>query len=247
MGTTPQGPRTAGEAVAEEIRSQIATGQLRPGDMLPPERALLDRYGVAQPTMRGALRILESDGLISIERGSKGGARVTEPDVAPLARRVGLHLQLRGTDVRDLIQAEAVIQPGAAGLAALARGADDVERLRSAVRAAAGAASVAEYLTALTEFTDALLHAAHNPALSLFAELTGTLLRAGLDTFVHSLSISIERADDARAWAADQCDTLVDLIEQGDAAGAEAHWRTFLHRSGVAPTDGPRPLALYEP
>ena len=163
MGTTSQGPRTAGEAVAEEIRSQIATGQLRPGDMLPPERALLDRYGVAQPTMRGALRILESDGLISIERGTKGGARVTEPDVAPLARRVGLHLQLRGTDVRDLIQAEAVIQPGAAGLAALARGAEDVERLRSAVRAAAGAASVAEYLTALTEFTDALLHTAAQP------------------------------------------------------------------------------------
>ena len=74
MRTTPQGPRTAGEAVAEEIRSQIATGQLRPGDMLPPERALLDRYGVAQPTMRGALRSSSPTGS-SASSAARRGAR----------------------------------------------------------------------------------------------------------------------------------------------------------------------------
>jgi GntR family transcriptional regulator, transcriptional repressor for pyruvate dehydrogenase complex len=239
------GPRTAGEAIAEAIRSQIATGRLRPGEMLPPERALLAEYGVARPTMRSALRILESDGLISIERGTKGGARVTVPDVAPLARRVGLHLQLRGTDVRDLIQAEAVLQPGVAGLAAVARDADDLARLRTAVDDLSGAVSIADYLTALTEFTDALLHAAHNSALSLFAELTSALLRTGLDTFVDTLTMSADETDDARAWATDQCRALVDLVERGDAAGAEAHWLAFLRRSGVAPTEGATPLEVY--
>src|SRR3974390_738493 len=63
-----------------------ASGQGKPGDMLPSERLLIDSYDVARPTMRGALRILESDGLISIERGTHGGARVREPDLVPLAR-----------------------------------------------------------------------------------------------------------------------------------------------------------------
>ena len=63
------GARTASETVAEAIRARIATGALRPGDMLPSERSLLDEFGVARPTMREALRILESDGLVSVRRG----------------------------------------------------------------------------------------------------------------------------------------------------------------------------------
>jgi hypothetical protein len=45
--------RTASEQVAEQVRSLIASGRVKPGEMLPSERQLLDTYDVARPTMRG--------------------------------------------------------------------------------------------------------------------------------------------------------------------------------------------------
>ena len=221
----PAGARTAAETVAELIRSQIATGQLKPGDRLPSERALLERYDVARPTMRGALRLLESDGLVSIERGMKGGARVTEPDITPLARRVGLHLQLRGTDLQELIAAQAVIQPGVVALAAGAHDAEDIAHLRAAAGRAGTATTVEGFLDAVADFTDALLH-------------------EGLGAYVAELQIGFDLIEEAMTSSVRRFHLLVDLIEQGDAAGAEASWREYLRLSGAAP-DVPSPLEVY--
>ena len=240
----PAGARTAAETVAELIRSQIATGQLKPGDRLPSERALLERYDVARPTMRGALRLLESDGLVSIERGMKGGARVTEPDITPLARRVGLHLQLRGTDLQELIAAQAVIQPGVVALAAGAHDAEDIAHLRAAAGRAGTATTVEGFLDAVADFTDALLRSAHNEALTLYAELTGALLHEGLGAYVAELQIGFDLIEEAMTSSVRRFHLLVDLIEQGDAAGAEASWREYLRLSGAAP-DVPSPLEVY--
>lgn len=240
----PPAARTAAETVAEQIRSQIATGQLMPGDRLPPERALLEAYAVARPTMRGALRLLESDGLVSIERGIKGGARVTEPDIAPLARRVGLHLQLRGTDLQELIEAQAVIQPGVVALAATAHDADDTARLRAAADHAGNATTVEAFLDAVADFTDALMRAAHNEALTLYAELTGALLHDALGAYVAEHRIDFDLVEEAMASSVRRFTLLVDLIEQGDAQGAESSWREYLRLSGAAP-DVPSPLEVY--
>ena len=42
----------AGELVAEQLRRQIVTGELREGDPLPPENALMERFGISRPTLR---------------------------------------------------------------------------------------------------------------------------------------------------------------------------------------------------
>lgn len=244
LPSPPATARTAAETVAELIRSQIATGQLKPGDRLPSERALLERYDVARPTMRGALRLLESDGLVSIERGMKGGARVTEPDITPLARRVGLHLQLRGTDLQELIAAQAVIQPGVVALAAGAHDAEDIAHLRAAADQAGTATTVEGFLDAVADFTDALLRSAHNEALTLYAELTGALLHEGLGAYVAELHIGFDLIEEAMTASVHRFHLLVDLIEQGDAVGAEASWREYLRLSGAAP-DVPSPLEVY--
>src|SRR5713101_1410778 len=64
------------ELVAERIRSQIARSEFKPGDALPSETVLMERFGVARPTMREAIRILESESLISTRRGSQSGLKV---------------------------------------------------------------------------------------------------------------------------------------------------------------------------
>src|ERR1700722_316778 len=62
----------AGELVAEQLRRQIVSGELREGDALPPESTLVERYGVSRPTLREAFRILEAEHIIEIKRGGRG-------------------------------------------------------------------------------------------------------------------------------------------------------------------------------
>jgi len=51
------------------------------------------RFGVSRPTLREAIRILESEGLISISRGARGGASVLSPNINTAARHIGFVLQ----------------------------------------------------------------------------------------------------------------------------------------------------------
>lgn len=62
--------------VADDIRAAIEDGALRPGQLLPPERALADRYDVSLVAVRAGLSVLRGEGLIVTERGK--GSRVRE-------------------------------------------------------------------------------------------------------------------------------------------------------------------------
>ena len=70
-------PKTA-ELVASHLRRQIVRGELKEGDALPPESALMEQFGVSRPTLREAFRVLESEALISVRRGARA-ARVSTP------------------------------------------------------------------------------------------------------------------------------------------------------------------------
>ena len=72
IGTVVRAPKT-GELIATHLRRQIVRGELRPGETLPAESQLMEQFGVSRPTLREAFRILESEPLISVRRGSRGG------------------------------------------------------------------------------------------------------------------------------------------------------------------------------
>src|SRR6266542_247751 len=103
-------PKTA-ELVANNLRRQIILGELKENDSLPPASELMERFGISRPTLREALRILESECLIVIRRGAKGGARVQAPDISVAARSAGVLLQSRGTTIEDVSQARIIIEP----------------------------------------------------------------------------------------------------------------------------------------
>jgi GntR family transcriptional regulator, transcriptional repressor for pyruvate dehydrogenase complex len=238
--------RKASEVIAEQIRAEIATGRLQPGEVLPSETVLLERYDVARSTMREALRILESDGLVLIQRGTKGGARVQAPNVAALARRVGLHLQLRGAQLRDLIEVQVVLQPWAAGLAALARTDEDLASLRRAVELVESSDTVAEYLAGFTALVRALHDATHNPVIALFSELTGELWRDGITAFAEEIDAPARYSKDFFAASAATYGRLVDLIEQGESAAAQSFWQQYMEDTGAARHAERAPLHVYE-
>src|SRR5436305_6464125 len=110
-------PKTA-ELVARDLRTKIVRGELKDGDTLSAEGELVERYSVSRPTLREALRSLESEGLLTVTRGSRGGPRVHPPDPRLAARHLGLVLQHRGTTLADLFGARVLIEPSCVHLVA---------------------------------------------------------------------------------------------------------------------------------
>lgn len=97
--------RRAFEIVCERIRAQVACGELRPGDKLPPERELTDRFGVSRAALREALRSLENAGVIELQRGAKGGAFITGGSQAKLTEMMQDMLHLGRFALSDLSEA----------------------------------------------------------------------------------------------------------------------------------------------
>lgn len=113
----PRLPRMA-EVVARQLRERIITGDLEDGDELPREAVLLEEFGVSRPSLREAIRILETEGLIRIRRGKVGGAIVSRPTASSAAYHFGLTLQSDGATLDDLAAARTVMEPACAALAA---------------------------------------------------------------------------------------------------------------------------------
>src|SRR3954452_8605373 len=106
------------ELVAGHIRNRIVRGELVRGEGLPSEAALMGGFGISRPTLREAFRILESEGLITVRRGARGGARIQIPSSDVAARYAGLVLQHRGTTVADVLEARVIVEAPAARMLA---------------------------------------------------------------------------------------------------------------------------------
>src|ERR1700712_3684179 len=105
-------PRIA-EVVAGELRQQIIDGELADGDFLPRQDLLVERFNVGLVSLREALRILETEGLISVRRGNRGGAVVHAPASASAAYMLGLVLQSESVYLSDLGAARPGLDVGA--------------------------------------------------------------------------------------------------------------------------------------
>ncbi|MFI5040584.1 MAG: FadR/GntR family transcriptional regulator [Acidimicrobiales bacterium] len=213
--------RKTGETVAAGIRRRIATGDLKVGDRLPTEEELTESFGIARTTLREALRILESQGLIEIKRGRGGGGTVTMPDLDRLAEPFAVVLQLRSTTVSDLDEARRLIEPRLAAWLAKNHTEDDLAALRAAVGAASAAADANDlerFGAAAASMHGTIIERSGNSTLSVISQL---LHRLVLDRYtvaaLHSDQALMRRA--VRSYW-----KLVDLIADGDADRALEHW-----------------------
>lgn len=83
-------------AIADTLRGRIESRELEPGDKLPPERELVETFGVARMTVRHALDLLQLEGIIERKRGRTGGTFVRSlPPVIDMTGTVSLTDQLK--------------------------------------------------------------------------------------------------------------------------------------------------------
>lgn len=97
------------EAVADDLRDRILRGTS--GDALPTQDQIAEEFGVSHPSVREAIRILETEGLVTVRRGRLGGAEVHRPDDASAAYHLGLALQGAGVTIADLAAGLQLLEP----------------------------------------------------------------------------------------------------------------------------------------
>src|SRR5581483_8110216 len=115
--TTIRAPRV-GELIAAELRPRILDGSF---DELPTQDALMKRCGVSYLSVREALRIMETESLITVRSGLAGGATVHRPSSATVAYSLSLLLESERVRLSDLALAISTVEPACASLCAEAR------------------------------------------------------------------------------------------------------------------------------
>jgi GntR family transcriptional regulator, transcriptional repressor for pyruvate dehydrogenase complex len=159
------------EIIVEQMRALMRQGQLKPGDRLPPERDLCERFGVSRVTVREALRALESSGLVQIRVGARGGAFVTAPSGDRVGEGLTDMLTLSAISASDVTEVRMILEIGIVPLVcerATKQDIADLERIyeRSEEALRAGTYSLDYSL----EFHARVAQATHNPAVVMLVE-----------------------------------------------------------------------------
>jgi DNA-binding FadR family transcriptional regulator len=223
------------EVIADYLRRRIVRGELAQGEVLPPERELIQQFAVSRPTLREAFRILESEQLIEIRRGARGG-KVMTPDIAVAARYVGLMLQISKTTLVDVYEARAVIEPAAAGLLAARRTDRDlvdltlcVEGLERLLDAGTVSGYASAWVTATQSFHQLILERSRNQTLSIQYSLLREVVAMHTTSAVRRPT-EAPRADFRRLTRSYR--KLIRLLTEQNVRGVQEHWRLHLETAG---------------
>jgi DNA-binding FadR family transcriptional regulator len=165
----PDRREPAYERLARELRDQIISGELAPGDQLPAEAEMQRRYGVSRSTIREALRVLSSQNLLMTTRGVTGGSFVVRPEPRMIADHLQTSLGLLTSatgSVNDLLEVRSLMEVPAAGLAARRRTKDELEAVRATLFDPHDV-DVDHMFQANRNFHGKLLSAAGNPVLEI--------------------------------------------------------------------------------
>ncbi|MFG1229984.1 FadR/GntR family transcriptional regulator [Xanthobacter wiegelii] len=199
-------------AVSLELQRRILSGTLKPGDALPSETELAERFGVNRSTVREGIRQLESEGLV--RRESRKRLLVAVPDARDLAHRHTRSLVMHEVTFRELWDVANVLEPLAAELAASHLTQDELKALAENLKQTEAAVARGESPGELDlEFHAMISEGARNRALLLAREPIGLLLYPAFEVIRPGLPQSSGRLIAAHR-------KIYEALKARDAAGA---------------------------
>jgi GntR family transcriptional repressor for pyruvate dehydrogenase complex len=224
--------------IVEQLETMILEGTLQPGQRLPAERALAERFGVSRPSVREAMQKLVARGLLTSRQG--GGNYVSDSLGSSFSDPLLNLIEGRPDAQRDLLEFRHTLEADCAYYAA--RRATDLDRQQlqdaydelQACYAREGQASRAEEGAADARFHLAIAEASHNLVLLHTIRGLFDLLKRSTVTNIggmyalrsetrHTLvaqhqalfdAIMAGRAEDARRLAGEHINFVQDMLEE---------------------------------
>ena len=218
--------RKLSDQVLDRLREMILTRELKPGDAMPSERALMERFGVGRPAVREALQSLHNSGLINISHGER--SRVNEVDAGTVLSQsdqiARLVLSAAPDNLEHLKNARQMFELGMVRIAAQSATADDVAELRAILATQKGhyGNSVA-FTEADMQFHIRIAQITKNPIIvSVSHAMLGWLFEYHTTLLHWSGKEDITLAEHAE---------IIDLIEKHDVDGAVTTMTRHLDRA----------------
>jgi DNA-binding FadR family transcriptional regulator len=224
-------PKTA-ELVAGTLRRMIVDGQLQDGDFLPFESEMMAHFQVSRPTLREAVRVLESDRLVEVRRGSRTGARVRVPGPEVVARPGALLLAISGTTLADVMTARIGIEPYAARLLAENGSTEAHQQLRRLVDDLPQVREEGNVAQSSAELHRRLVELSGNATLAMIAGMLHEIAERHTTAAILRIQNRVPPAQYAKLLRS--YSRLANLVSERKGIEAEAHWRRHMENASAA-------------
>jgi GntR family transcriptional repressor for pyruvate dehydrogenase complex len=225
-------------SVVEKLRQALARGQWRSGDMLPGQRELAEQLGISRPSLREAVTVLETLGLVRALPGK--GVLVLDADAA--LPEPGLDTSASAS-LADVLELRYTLEPFIVGLVAQSANSHDIGQLRLTLmdmREALDADDSEAGVKAYIALHEALFALTTNPIFQSVVQQTSNALKQSADMLRNSPEHLAARLKESNA--------VVRAIRERNSAEASAQMRQHIlaegQRMGIQlniPDEHPRP------
>jgi GntR family transcriptional repressor for pyruvate dehydrogenase complex len=218
---------TLSDRVVQSVLDLIASSALKPGDRLPSERDLGERFGVSRTVVREAVRSLAAKGVLDVRSGS--GATVARVDVARASEALRLYVQgargnVDGVTYEQVNDVREMIETRVARMAATAASDADIARLAAIheqFRARSGDLEESSRLD--VAFHRAIAESVHNPLLLVMLD--------SVEPILLEIRRRVAGVPDRQRRAVDAHQLILDRLRERDGAGAERAMTEHLEES----------------
>jgi GntR family transcriptional repressor for pyruvate dehydrogenase complex len=215
-------PQKAAMLVAQRIMRDVVTERLRPGDLLLPERTMLEKYQTGRGTLREALRLLEFQGVISLKPGPRGGPVLQDPNSSHLASTLVLLMQFQKAPFRSIVEVRAAMEPMISRLAAVRMSDDGLAELGGTIEQMREHVDQQDvFLEANKRFHDIIAWSSGNP---LFGYIVDSLLG-----IMDGTVIGIDYPRPRRVAILKAHDEIYQALLARDPDGSEERMREHIH------------------
>lgn len=215
------------EIVLKHIEAGILDHSLQPGVQLPTERDLAGQLGVGRSAVREAMRVLQTQGLITSSTGPGRGTRIAPAQGDALARIFRLHLTLAESGISDLTETRVALERASTSVAAGRASAKAAARLQSLVDQMANAGDIDTFNDLDTQFHVRIARAGQN---QLIADLT-VAIRQTVREPIHDASLAMSDWQDFRLDLIAEHQGIRDAIAAADPLTAANLMETHIRRA----------------
>ncbi|MFS0826584.1 FadR/GntR family transcriptional regulator [Pseudomonas phoenicis] len=213
---------TVVNAVVEKLRQALARGQWRRGEMLPGQRELAEQLGISRPSLREAVTVLETLGLLRSLPGK--GVLVLDVDAGVLSQAGE---QVAAASLADVLQLRYTLEPFIVGLVAQSANSQDIGQLRLTLmdmREALDAEDSEAGVSAYIAFHQELFALTTNPIFQSVVQQTGNALKQSADM--------LRKSPEHLAARLTENEAVVRAIREKNSAQASAQMRRHILQEG---------------